>query len=131
MRKEYLYGILCAAFVSLGFGGGYLSAKSIYSGTEKNIDKTLSAELEIKDYDDVLPPTESVTAEVNVPVSYLLEGEGDNLTLYEVNGEEKNVIKTVKFSFESLPEEDRRKLKSGIVIQSVEDGYGLIEDFTS
>lgn len=124
--------MLCAAFIFLGFGSGYFtgqlinSAKVGSSKTEENQDTRVQIYRPQPTFEQIPSPTPD-----NQSIYYILKNENDILCLYEVVGEEKNLIKQLNINSQFLPQEDREKLKNGITLNSLEDGFSLIEDFTS
>jgi len=53
------------------------------------------------------------------------------LNLYKIENGEKTLVKGIEFNTIYLPAEDRERLKKGIKLEDIEDGYELIEDFIS
>lgn len=129
IKRNCLYALLCIVFIFLGFGGGYLSGKAVKS--EKIPEKRYNENV-IQNH----PPaptqnTEPATAELSTSIYYLLISENNLLNLYEVSDTDKVIVKTISFKPDFLPEEDKQRLSTGIRLDSKEDGYELIEDFTS
>ncbi len=129
MRKEYLYGILCAVVVAASFGGGYLAgqvADADETVIKDNKEEVLTNTVPVDDdYEEIIGEQEQIG------IYYILKDENKSLNLYKVDNEEKTLIKEIEFDTKYLPAEDRERLKKGIKLEDIEDGYELIEDFIS
>ena len=132
IKRNYIYAFLLSlVFIAAGFFGGYFSSRMIY---EKKINTQITENdsKEIQSFhSEPVESTPGTTSGITVKPYYLLVGEETSLRLYEVSGSSKVLIKSMKFSPEFVPAEDRRKLESGIRLDTKEDGFSLIEDFTS
>lgn len=133
VKKEFIYIVACVVFVVLGFGGGYFTGKLIYheNVTPKTMeDKTYtniqSFHAEETEYTDDVADAEDENSGY-----YLLINENEKLSLYEINQDGKVLIKQINFNPNSVPAEDGRKLSAGVRLNTIEEGYSLIEDFTS
>lgn len=129
MRKEYLYGVLCALIVGVSFGGGYLVGKVADADDavikdDNNPIYTNSVPLD-DDYEEI------VEEQKEIGVYYILKDENKRLNLYKIENGEKTLVKGIEFNTIYLPAEDRERLKKGIKLEDIEDGYELIEDFIS
>ena len=133
IRKEYLYIAFCIGLIFLGFGGGYLSAKAIYSDkpAEQNSSQNMVATVQSFQPKPTEFVHEETAGDTTSSIYYLLISEKNFLNLYEINGDSRVLIKTVNFNVQCLPAEDRQRLNSGIRLSDKEEGYSLIEDFTS
>ncbi|MDY3928420.1 MAG: hypothetical protein SOZ34_03550 [Clostridia bacterium] len=122
--------ILSVIFISVGFGIGYLTGKSVHTkdsiSAEPQTNKTVSTYNSKQLIQNTPSPIPTVVSSY-----YLLKNENEVLTLYEISGNNSAVIKTININSSVLPYEDREKLKSGIKLSSKEEGFNLIEDFTS
>ena len=129
MRKEYLYGVLYAVVVAVAFGGGYLA------GQVADADDTVVKNDNTPVYNNSVPfdddYKEMVEEQNEIGVYYILKDENKSLNLYKVENGEKALVKGIEFDTIYLPAEDRERLKKGIKLEDVEDGYELIEDFIS
>ena len=67
----------------------------------------------------------------NTSIYYILKNENNILNLYEMKNNDKFLIKSSPINTDFLPTEDISSLEKGIIIKTLEDGYQLIEDFTS
>ena len=67
----------------------------------------------------------------NTSIYYILKNESNILNLYEIKNNDKILIKSSPINTDFLPTEDISSLEKGIIIKTLEDGYQLIEDFTS
>ncbi len=124
-KRTFSYIILSVIFCSIGFGGGYLiGANSIPSEAENKSPSPPS----LQSYN--FEPAENDDDE-GFEEMYLLKSEDNILTLYRITGELTSVIKSVEINTSFLPSEDRIKLNNGIYFDNVEEGFSLIEDFTS
>ena len=133
MKLKYVYtGLLSLAFIAVGFFGGYYMG-SVVSGQKNETEAVKDNNTEIQSFHS--EPTEitpgAYTAEKVMQTYYMLVSENSSLSLYEINGNSRVLIKSIKYNPEFVPNEDRRKLESGIRLDSKEEGFGLIEDFTS
>jgi len=129
VRKEYLYGVLCALIVGVSFGGGYLVGKVADADDavikdDNNPIYTNSVPLD-DDYEEI------VEEQKEIGVYYILKDENKRLNLYKIENGEKTLVKGIEFNTIYLPAEDRERLKKGIKLEDIEDGYELIEDFIS
>lgn len=120
---------LCLLFIILGFGGGYFTSMSMLS-INKVTPENSKKEENIEIYKP--QPTVEETFIAEPPQKYyLLKNENSYLTLYEIYEDEKHIIRQTGIDIFFLPSEDREKLKNGIKLTSIEEGFELIEDFTS
>ena len=129
MRKEYLYGVLCALIVGVSFGGGYLVGKVADADDavikdDNNPIYTNSVPLD-DDYEEI------VEEQKEIGVYYILKDENKRLNLYKIENGEKTLVKGIEFNTIYVPAEDRARLKKGIKLEDMEDGYELIEYFIS
>lgn len=124
-RKTFSYIILSIIFCSVGFGGGYLLG--VNSVPSKAQDKTPDTP-SLQSYN--FEPVDNDDAD-DFEERYLLKNEDNILTLYRITDELTAVIKSVEINTDFLPSEDRIKLNNGIYFENVEEGFSLIEDFTS
>ncbi len=123
-KKSFSYIILSIIFCSVGFGGGYLlGANSVPSQAENKSPAPPS----LQSYN--FEPAEN--DDEDFEEMYLLKSEDNILTLYRITDELTSVIKSVEINTSYLPSEDRIKLNNGIYFDNVEEGFSLIEDFTS
>ena len=131
-KREYLYTIICAAIIVLGFGVGYLSGslrkRNNISPEQLTPDQQRSIQTQTP-----TPSPDYADASVDTaePFYYLLISEENALNFYEINADTKVLIKKINFQAESLHSDDSLKLTKGIKLSSKEEGYALIEDFTS
>ena len=124
-KKTFSYIILSIIFCSIGFGGGYLlGANSVPSQAQNKTPNTPS--LQSYNFEPVENDDDDDFEEM-----YLLKNEDNILTLYRITDELTSVIKSVEINTDFLPSEDRIKLNNGIYFENVEEGFSLIEDFTS
>ena len=133
IRKEYLYIAFSIGLIVLGYGGGYLSAKAIYSDktAEQNSSQNMLTAAQSFQPRSTEFVHEATAVDTTLSIYYLLISEKNFLNLYEINGDSKVLIKTINFNVQCLPAEDRQRLNSGIRLTDKEEGYSLIEDFTS
>ena len=124
-KKTFSYVILAIIFSSIGFGGGYLiGSNSIPSDAKDNLPTPPS--LESYNFEIIADDEQNESKE-----TYLLKNENDILTLYRISDETTSIIKSIEINSSFLPSEDRIKLNKGIYFDNVEEGFSLIEDFTS
>ncbi len=64
-------------------------------------------------------------------ISYLLRLENETLTFYEVTASEERVIKAININKNYYPMSDIVKLEEGISIQSLSEGFGMLENFSN
>ncbi len=125
LKKTISYVILAVIFSSIGFGGGYLiGANSVPSNANDN--PTPLPSLQSYNFEITADDEQKKSAE-----TYLLKNENDILTLYRITDETTSIIKSISINSSFLPSEDRIKLDKGIYFDNVEEGFLLIEDFTS
>ena len=129
-KRIFTYIILAAIFCFIGFGGGYLiGINSIPSHADENITKKPTPSLESYNPE---PFSEDTSEESSDNVEkYMLKNENGVLTLYRISDEVTSIIKSIEFNSSFLPAEDRTKLEKGIYFDNIEQGFSLIEDFTS
>ncbi len=127
MRKFFTYLVLGFIFCSVSFGGGYLLG--MYSVPSQATDNNISTQT---------PSLESYNPEPiidengnNSKEQFLLKDENGVLTLYRISDEVTSIIKSIQFDSSFLPSDDRIKLEKGIYFDNIEEGFSLIEDFTS
>ncbi len=128
LRRNYLYLLLLFVLGVSGFGAGFLTCRLITKPQEEvNSENTRTVEIYKPQ------PTEQNIGsdELQPSFYYLLQNEDDILKFYEVNGEERVLIKSVQINSQILPREDKRKLEIGIKTTNIEEGFNLIEDFSS
>ncbi len=127
MKKIFGYAILGFIFCSVGFGGGYLiGVNSVPSqAIDENI-PTKTPSLESYNPQPIIDDNEENSTE-----QFLLKDENGVLTLYRISDEVTSIIKSIQFDSSFLPSDDRIKLEKGIYFDNIEEGFSLIEDFTS
>ncbi len=126
-KKTFSYVILAFIFCLIGFGGGYLiGANSVPTKADDELATTNPPSLE--SYSS--QPIENDDGE-EFDECYLLKNENNTLTLYRISDEVTSVIKSIEINTAFLPSEDRIKLNKGIYFDNIEEGFSLIEDFTS
>lgn len=121
------YTSIIAAFALTGFLIGFFISSSI-SKKPSVTPKTTSNNNE--NTQPVITNNETLAPSPILPC-YLLKNENEILTLYEINGNEKNVVKTVSINSQFFPPEDIKKLSTGIKLSTIEEGFNLIADFSS
>ncbi len=129
-KKIFSYAILAIIFCSIGFGGGYLiGANSIPSEAENITNQQNTPSLHSYNPEPITQNEEENYTESFE--KYLLKNENNVLTLYRITDEITSIIKSIEINSSFLPSEDRIKLENGIYFDNVEEGFQLIEDFTS
>ncbi len=73
----------------------------------------------------------SEEGDVIVPESYTVILKDDSLKFYMIIDNEQVILESVKISEKLFPEEDIKALKDGVFVKTLEEGIGIIEDFTS
>ena len=129
-KKIFSYVILSIIFSFAGFGVGFfIGNNSISSQAVQNSKpKTLPS---LESYNPQTVEENSLDNSSELTVKYLLKDENGTLTLYRVSDEITSIIKSVSFNSSILPSDDRIKLQKGIYLDNIEQGFQLIEDFTS
>ena len=127
-RKNYLYLLLLFVLGASGFGAGFLTCRLVMQPNEK-VDNLQTKTVEI--YNPEPADENFKLSEQEMSFYYLLQNENDILKLYEINGDERVLIKSVQINSQILPQEDKRKLEIGIKTTNIEEGFNLIEDFSS
>ena len=121
------YTSIIAAFLLTGFLTSFFicgnNSKKSSTAPKTISDNTLKNQ-------SVITNSESPTPDLILPC-YLLKNENEILTLYEINGNKKNVVKTVSINSQIFPPEDIKKLSAGIKLSTIEEGFNLIADFSS
>ena len=80
--------------------------------------------------ENVINYEEIPEAKDEITEHYLLNLQNGTLCLYSVCGKENELIKQTELTDLSLPYEDIERLEMGIHLDSLEEGYQLMEDFT-
>lgn len=125
-RKTFSYVILALIFCLVGFGGGYLiGANSVPIKADDKLNAPISPTLQSYNSQPIQDDDEEFDE------CYLLKNENNTLTLYRITDEVTSVIKSIEINTSILPSEDRIKLQKGIYFDDIEEGFSLIEDFTS
>ncbi len=125
-KKTFSYVILAFIFCLIGFGGGYLLGANS-APTKADDELTTPIPPSLQSYSS--QPIEDDDNDFDE--SYLLKSENNTLTLYRITDEVTSVIKSIEINPSILPSEDRIKLQKGIYFDDIEEGFSLIEDFTS
>ncbi|MBR3791629.1 MAG: BofC C-terminal domain-containing protein [Clostridia bacterium] len=126
-KKTFSYVILAFIFCLIGFGGGYLiGANSVPTKADDELAATNPPSLESYSSQPIENDDDKEFDEC-----YLLKNENNTLTLYRITDEVTSVIKSIEINTSFLPSEDRIKLNKGIYFDDIEEGFSLIEDFTS
>lgn len=73
----------------------------------------------------------SEEGDVIVPENYAVILKDDSLKFYMIIDNEQVILESVKISEKLFPEEDIKALKDGVFVETLEEGIGIIEDFTS
>ena len=125
-KKAYFkYTAIIASFALVGFlAGFFISAAS----TKKN---NLPQKTVHENNNTLIKTTETEPEPETILPCYLLKNEDETLTLYEIYGDEKNVVKAVSINSQFFPSEDIKKLSDGIELSSLEEGFNIIADFSS
>ena len=126
-KKTFSYVILAFIFCLIGFGGGYLIGVNSVP-TKANDEFITINPPSLESYSS--KPIETDDKE-EFDECYLLKSENNTLTLYRITDEVTSVIKSIEINPSFLPLEDRIKLNNGIYFNDIEEGFSLIEDFTS
>ena len=129
-KKIFSYVILSIIFSFAGFGVGFFIGNNSISSqaVQDSKQKTLPS---LESYNPQTVEENSLDNSSELTVKYLLKDENGTLTLYRVSDEITSIIKSVSFNSSILPSDDRIKLQKGIYLDSIEQGFQLIEDFTS
>lgn len=73
----------------------------------------------------------SEDSEVIVPTNYTVILENGKLNFYMIIDKEQVILESVEISENLFPKEDIKTLKRGVLVETLEEGIGIIEDFTS
>ncbi len=73
----------------------------------------------------------SEDSEVIVPTNYTVILEEGKLNFYMIIDDTQVILESVEISENLFPKEDVKTLKSGVLVETLEEGIGIIEDFTS
>lgn len=126
-KNIFKYTSIITGFALMGFLIGFLI--SISFSSKNNVTHTKTHSNNEKPQSVIL--NEETISSTPILPCYLLKNENEILTLYEINGNEKNVVKTVSINSQFFPPEDIKKLSNGIELSSIEEGFNLIADFSS
>ena len=127
MRNFFTYLVLGFIFCSVSFGGGYLlGMNSVPSEATDEKISTQTPSLESYNPQPLTDENGDTSRE-----QFLLKDENGVLTLYRIGDEVTSIIKSIQFDSSFLPSDDRIKLEKGIYFDNIEEGFSLIEDFTS
>lgn len=129
-KKSFLFVSLSALLCVSCFVGGYITggerSKASYD-TDISETDALKSEAEIS-----TPAAENEIIESNdAAEEFMLKNENGILKLYSITESGGTVVKSVPFNSSFLPSGDRIKLEKGIILDTLEEGFSLIEDFTS
>ncbi len=118
-----LFGVLC-------FFSGYLAGENSKNvPVDTDILQANSTEL---DKNNATAASENdIIENIDKKEQFVLKNENDILNLYSLSDNDRQIIKSIPFNSSFLPTNDRIKLENGIFLDTVEEGFALIEDFTS
>lgn len=129
-NRKYVKPIFFAAFLLFAFFGGILIGTENTADMPKteNLDTELYSASENQDAADSAAEAASADS-FPEPIHYLVQASDNSLTLYEVNGESKILIKDWEIDIGLLPPSDAARLKDGITAPTKEKGFEIAEDF--
>lgn len=142
MRNFIFSCIIGIIFMGTGFLFGYILS-SVYTKSYTTPSAQSSLTREISDESvapappaDLISPVPSQTFIPSSPTSangvyYFVQGSNNNLYIYEINGSEKELIKTFAATLDILPAADKSLLENGIKADSLSEAYCIAENFTS
>ena len=122
-KKHYIFLplfilIIVAVFASCGKKND--SDESRRSRGQKQV---LSAQEDVEETPSPSPISDAIT--------HLVRLDGSTLTLYEVNGENYTVVKSLDIDISYYPNEDIQELNTGIFAYSKESGFEILENFAN
>lgn len=145
--KHFLYLLLTAVLIfaamCLCYAMGYQFVRSNPAAqnekterTEEQAEAVTSHEEEVFDFHEADSETASLSQDdvfvANDPNDYLVIKEGDVVNLYILTKDgEQTFSKELNIAPGALLEEDRAQLENGIILESEEALYALMEDYTS
>ncbi len=129
-NKLFSYIIMSLICISFGFTGGYFIGKYVPNQSNASLQTQTQTKNDTEYSQPVIQISPSPIPSVFTHY-YLLKNENDVLKFYEVKGDEYILIKSININSSVLPSEDREKLKTGIKLSDKEEGFALIEDFSS
>ncbi len=130
INKKYLNILLGIGLVAAGFVTGLF-----LGGPEKPEEPIQAAEETdnpaVQIYSPATPEIEEPTPTPYVGIYYFLQAQDDELRLYEVDGENKKLIKKAAVQTGMFPASDKSMLEQGIKLPNLEESIQYFEDFTS
>lgn len=131
-NKKLIHAIICTGFVLVGFIVGFLIGMP--RGGPEPEEITMETEppaVEINAHATPEAEEPSPTPTPYVGTYYFVQSEEDSLNIYEVDGENKTLVKSAEVNLELFPASDKEALQQGVKVNNLEEGIQLIEDFTS
>lgn len=130
INKKYLNILLGVGLVAAGFVTGlFLGAPEKQEGPIQAAEETESPAVQI--YSPATPEAEEPTPTPYVGIYYFLQARENELRLYEVDGENRKLIKKAEVQTDMFPAADQSMLEKGIKLLNLEESIQYFEDFTS
>lgn len=118
-----LFGVLC-------FFSGYLVGENSKNApVDTDILQANSADFDKNN--STAASENDIIENIDEKEQFMLKNENDILNLYSLSDNNRQIVKSIPFNSSFLPSNDRIKLEQGIFLDTVEEGFALIEDFTS
>lgn len=135
IKQFIFYTMLGITFAGCGFLFGYIFS-SMYSDKHTPPIAQSSFPQQIANAEPVSPPPDTPIITVSPTLQtelhyYIVQNDNNLLCIYEINGNEKNVIKTFPINLNILPNTDKSLLCEGITTDNINSAYEIAENFTS
>lgn len=130
INKKYLNVLLGIGLVAAGVVTGlFLGAPEKPEDPIQAAEETETPAIQI--YSPATPEVEEPTATPYVGIYYFLQAQDNELRLYEMNGENRKLIKKAAAQMDMFPASDKSMLEKGIRLLNLEESIQYFEDFTS
>ncbi len=130
INKKALRVLLGTGLIAAGLLIGLLLGRTEQpAAPNQTAERTPPPAVEI--YSPATPEIEEPTATPYVGIYYFLQAQEEELRLYEVDGENRRLIKKAPVDTSMFPAADRTMLEEGIQLLNLEESVQYFEDFTS
>lgn len=132
VKRNLFFLLIGVIFVGAGFLTGYFAGSWFYEGeplpTPTAMQDTVTAHAEKTD-ETASQEAEDEPEPTYAGIQYLVALEGENLCLYEVDGEQKKRLRKNPIETALYPESDIRELTAGIYAGTLESALEILESF--
>lgn len=129
-KKTFFCISLSVLFGVLGFFCGYLAGEHS-KNTNVNTDILQANNADFDKNNSAAASENDIIENTDEKEQFVLKNENNILNLYSLSDNDKQIVKSIPFNSSFLPSNDRIRLEKGIFLDTVEEGFALIEDFTS